>query len=63
MPPPKGNHPDTGGVWPTNRGVGLTGPEHVAVAAEDRFHQLRAGDVDHVQAERKAHGEHVAVGP
>jgi hypothetical protein len=45
-----------------DRGVGLTGTEHV-VAAEDGLHQLGAGDVDQVDAERKAHGEHVPVGP
>ena len=45
-----------------DRGVGLTGAEHVIVAAEDGLHQFGAGDVDHVHAERKAHGEHVTVG-
>jgi hypothetical protein len=29
------------------------------VAAEDGLHQLRVADVDQVDAERKAHGEHV----
>jgi len=46
-----------------DRGVGLPGAEHVIVAAEDGLHQLGAADMDHVHAERKAHGEHVAVGP
>src|SRR5712692_2414966 len=45
-----------------DRGVGLAGPEHVIVAAEHGLHQLRAGDVDHVYAQRKTHGEHVTVG-
>lgn len=44
-------------------GVGLTGTEHVTVTTENGLHQFRAADVDQVDAERKAHGEHVTVGP
>ena len=41
--------------------VHIARPEHVIVATEDRLDQLGAGDVDHVDAERQAHGEHLSL--